>query len=238
MGCDQGSLPDHWSEVIHHLNGKTKRERDWVGRPLDGYPQLNRVMWGIHQILFGSKYRSVVWTEACPSSSWICSSSPPAARQSLAHDRRDAGQASICRIPLKHLPNYLFGHGLSLYPVASINGRQGCCRQQWFAGASKAFLQQADYASRCRAELTVYRREPVTFNMRIPRARPERGVSAHYETLTSCSTPKHHNLRALSGIKSPDAPCFIEGHSRPLPVKLRGTYASDNSAFCEIPGAG
>jgi len=83
-----------------------------------------------------------------------------------------------------------------------------------------------------------YRREPVTFNTRIPRARPERGVSAHYEILTSCSTPKHHNLRELSGIKSPDAPCFIEGHSRPLPVKLRETYASDNPAFCKIPGAG
>src|ERR1051325_3914576 len=34
------------------------------------------------------KYRSVVWTLACPSSNWICSSSPPPARQSFAHVRR------------------------------------------------------------------------------------------------------------------------------------------------------
>jgi hypothetical protein len=34
------------------------------------------------------RYRSVVCTEACPSNIWICSSSPPAARQSFAQVRR------------------------------------------------------------------------------------------------------------------------------------------------------
>lgn len=34
--------------------------------------------------------------------------------------RRDAGHTSIGRILLKHLPDNLFGHGLTLYLVASI----------------------------------------------------------------------------------------------------------------------
>src|ERR1022692_3159538 len=34
------------------------------------------------------RYRSVVWTDAWPSSNWICSSSPPAARHIFAHERR------------------------------------------------------------------------------------------------------------------------------------------------------
>ena len=37
---------------------------------------------------FVPRYRSVVWTEACPSNSWICSNSPPAARHNFAHVRR------------------------------------------------------------------------------------------------------------------------------------------------------
>src|SRR6516225_2707361 len=39
---------------------------------------------------FVPKYRSVVCTEAWPRSNWICSSSPPAARHSLAHVRRQS----------------------------------------------------------------------------------------------------------------------------------------------------
>jgi hypothetical protein len=35
--------------------------------------------------------------------------------------RRNAGEASIGRILLDHLPDDLFGHGLALYPVASIH---------------------------------------------------------------------------------------------------------------------
>src|SRR6266849_6776247 len=35
--------------------------------------------------------------------------------------RRDAGNASIGRILLEHLPDDLLGHGLALYPVASIH---------------------------------------------------------------------------------------------------------------------
>jgi hypothetical protein len=33
------------------------------------------------------EYRSVVWTDACPNSNWICSSSPPAARHIFAQLR-------------------------------------------------------------------------------------------------------------------------------------------------------
>ena|SRR5947208_13243962 len=47
--------------------------------------------------------------------------------------RRDAGDASIGRILLEHLPDHLFGHGLALYLVASIHraeyaavGQAGC----------------------------------------------------------------------------------------------------------------
>src|ERR1035438_6864453 len=39
---------------------------------------------------FVPRYRSVVWTLAWPSKSWICSSSPPAARQSFAAVRRQS----------------------------------------------------------------------------------------------------------------------------------------------------
>jgi hypothetical protein len=37
---------------------------------------------------FVPRYRSVVCTEACPSSNWICSNSPPAARHNFAQVRR------------------------------------------------------------------------------------------------------------------------------------------------------
>jgi hypothetical protein len=47
--------------------------------------------------------------------------------------RRDAGDASIGRILLEHLPDDLFGHGLALYPIAPFYrseyaavGQTGC----------------------------------------------------------------------------------------------------------------
>src|SRR6516162_3012177 len=41
------------------------------------------------------RYLSVVSTETCPSTNWICSSSPPAVWHSLAHVRRQAWGDSL-----------------------------------------------------------------------------------------------------------------------------------------------
>ncbi len=42
--------------------------------------------------------------------------------------RRDAGNASIGRILLEHLPDDLFGHGLALYLIASIHRTEYAAR--------------------------------------------------------------------------------------------------------------
>jgi hypothetical protein len=43
--------------------------------------------------------------------------------------RRDAGDASIGRILLEHLPDNLFGHGFALYLVASIHRAEYAANQ-------------------------------------------------------------------------------------------------------------
>jgi hypothetical protein len=43
-------------------------------------------------------YRSVVWTEACPSKNWICSNSPPAWWQRRAHDLRRSCGPIRCKV--------------------------------------------------------------------------------------------------------------------------------------------
>src|SRR5712671_6484297 len=51
--------------------------------------------------------------------------------------RRDAGDASIGRILLEHLPDDLFGHGLALYLVASIHRAEYAAVGQKAAGANE-----------------------------------------------------------------------------------------------------
>src|ERR1022692_3218815 len=72
------------------------------------------------------RYRSVVWTDAWPSSNWICSRSAPAARQNFAQERRASWGAmpgtpaavaygrSICQTT--------FSDSTSPYLVASVDG--------------------------------------------------------------------------------------------------------------------
>ena len=50
---------------------------------------------------FVPRYRSVVCTEACPGSSWICSNSPPAARHNFAQVRRQSCRAGVLRQPTR-----------------------------------------------------------------------------------------------------------------------------------------
>jgi hypothetical protein len=75
------------------------------------------------------RYRSVVWTDACPKSSCICSSSPPAARHIFAQlllkiVRCDSGYTGRAGVRLKELPHYLLGHSLPLGLVRSVHRSQ------------------------------------------------------------------------------------------------------------------
>src|SRR5262249_40123475 len=50
--------------------------------PLQSQPVIGGIAWRV------PRYRSMLWTEACPNCSWICSSSPPAERHRFAQVRR------------------------------------------------------------------------------------------------------------------------------------------------------
>src|SRR5438477_7626338 len=71
------------------------------------------------------RYRSVVCTEACPSSSWICSSSPPAARHIFAQVRRivrrDSGHADHFGVLLEQLPDNLLAQDQGTNALATVN---------------------------------------------------------------------------------------------------------------------
>src|SRR5450756_1113099 len=76
---------------------------------------------------FVPRYRSVVWTDACPNSNWICSSSPPAARHNLAHVLlkscgADPRNSSRCRVPLEQLPDDLFAQAGGLHLAGAVHG--------------------------------------------------------------------------------------------------------------------
>src|ERR1035437_1271453 len=62
-----------------------------LGSALDGYIYTRSLIpsfGACTRSCFVPRYRSVVCTDACPRSNWICSSSPPAARHIFAHERR------------------------------------------------------------------------------------------------------------------------------------------------------
>ena len=82
-------VPVGWFRVFVALDGQLCNDLGDPTRP-EGYTttvSLIPSFGACTKSCFVPRYRSVVWTDAWPSNSWICSSSPPAARQSLAHDR-------------------------------------------------------------------------------------------------------------------------------------------------------
>ena len=66
------------------------------------------------------RYRSVVWTEAWPSSSWICSRSPPARRHNFAQVRRRSWGASS-QLGLPGIANHQTPDDLFVQDPASLH---------------------------------------------------------------------------------------------------------------------
>jgi hypothetical protein len=76
----------YWGQIERNLESAAARSTI-VG--LHRYPQLNRIIRSMNQILLGAEVPfGCLDRSVAKSNSWICSSSPPAARHNLAHVRR------------------------------------------------------------------------------------------------------------------------------------------------------